>query len=180
MDTPHTPPVISPRRSITYEITRWDLFANWMLVMFRNRLLRVFVPVALVLNGLLIVGPDLSKRSLFQNLIAIVVYLVGFLGFLAVLQAILGLANAFLFKQQGVVGQHTLEITEGGLIERTEYNETLHRWPSICRILSLCGYLFVYVGDNNSHQIPKRSFAPQEFANFEADLRAQSFPNKSR
>jgi len=73
-----------------------------------------------------------------------------------------------------VVGRHVLEITEEGLIERTDYNETLHRWPSIGRILSLCGYLYIYVSDTNAHQVPKGCFSPQEIETFEADLRTRA------
>jgi hypothetical protein len=168
---PPIPPIISPHRVICYELTRWDLFANWMTVIIRNRILQIFVLVALILNGLLILGPGLATRPFFRTVFDGAVYLVGFLGFLAAVQCILALANAFLLKQRGVVGRHALEITEQGLIERTDCNETLHRWPSICRILSLGGYLYIYVSDNNSHQVPKRCFSPQEIDSLLVDLR---------
>ena len=171
---PEAPPLISPRRAITYELTRWDLFANWMTVILRNRILQVFVIVALILNEALILGPSLATRSLWSTLLHGVIFLFLFVWILVICQLILGLASSFLLKQRGVVGRHTLEITEQGLVERTEFNETLHKWPSICRVRSLCGYLYIYVSDMNSHQVPKRCLPAQEIGDFEADLRAHA------
>lgn len=171
---PDLPPVVSPRRAIAYELTRWDVFANWMTVILRNRILQVFVMVALILNEWLVVGPSIGTRSLARTAFDAAVYAIGFFGFLVIVQCILGLANAFLPKHRGVVGRHVLEITEQGLVERTDCNEALHRWPSICRILTLGGYLYIYVSDDNSHQVPKRCFSPEEIDSFEADLRSHT------
>ena len=173
----NTSPAISPaivsQKVITYEITRWDVFAHWMTVIFRNRILQVFVLVTLLFNGWLILSPEFGTHSFSRLLFDALVYLVGFLGLIAFFQIVLGLANAFIPKHRGVVGRHTLEVTEQGLVERTDYNETLHRWSSICRILSLWGYLYIYVSDNNSHPVPRRCFSPAEMDSFEADLRSR-------
>jgi hypothetical protein len=175
MNTPSSiPPIIGPRRTITYEITRWDIFVNWMTVILRNRILQVFVLAMLVINGCLILASSLGRHSLVHLVIEAVIYLIVFVGILAFFQCVLGLANAFIPKHRGVVGRHILELTEQGLIERTDYNETLHRWPSISRVLSLGGYLYIYVSDTNSHQVPKRCFSPQEIDSFEADLRSRT------
>ena len=85
-----------------------------------------------------------------------------------------GLAMSFLLKQRGVICEHVLEITDEGLVERTEMNRTLHTWSSICRIMNIFGYLFVYVGDQNSHQIPRRCIPPEQMAVFEGELRARA------
>lgn len=132
---PELPPVISPGLTITYEVTRWDLFANWMTILLRNRLLQVFVLVALIFNGWLTLAPGLLTRPLSHTMFGGVFFLIEFFGILAVCQCALGLAASFLLKQRGVVGRHVLQITERGLVERTDFNETLHKWPSICRIL---------------------------------------------
>jgi hypothetical protein len=167
------PPVINPDHTITYAVTRWDVFVNWMTVMIRNRLLQIFIPASMVLCVVLRLLPQLGRESLRRLLVEAALYCLGFLVFLVIFQAILGLASAFLMPHRGVVGQHTLEITEAGLIERTDVNETLHRWPGVCRITSLFGYLFIYVGENNSHQVPKRAFAPEFIGRFEAEVRAR-------
>lgn len=128
-ETPAISPAVGPPRSITYEFTRWDLFANWMTVIFRNRILRVFMPVMMVLTGWLDLGPGFLTRSFLANMFAAGVSVAEFLGAIAIFQTLVALANAFLLKHGGVVGQHVLEITEQGLVERTDCNETLHRWP---------------------------------------------------
>jgi hypothetical protein len=169
---PQAPPVIAPRHAITYELTRWDLFGNWISILFRNRLIQVFLLVAVIFNGCITLGPGLTSRPLWQTFLQGLMMLFVFAWVLIICQCVLGLASSFLLKHHGVVGQHTLEITEQGLVERTDFNEALHKWPSICRIVSLWGYLYIYVSDTNSHQVPKRCFPPQEMANFEAELRA--------
>src|SRR5438046_1642104 len=172
-EPPQIPPMTNSRPAIRYQLTRRDLFANWMTVIFRNRILQVFVLAALALNEFLILAPDFGARAFSQSIFYAVAYLIGFLGFLAVTQCVLALANAFLLKHRGVLGEHVLEITDQGLVERTAFNEALHRWP-IGRILSLGGYLYVYVSDNNSHQVPKRCFSPEEIGGFEAELRTRT------
>jgi hypothetical protein len=174
MDTPPEIPPIIGNKAITYELTRWDVFANWMTVILRNRILQVFVLATLFLNGWLLLGPRFGTYSLAHLVFDSLVYLVVFFGFIAFFQVVLGLANAFIPKHRGVVGRHVLEITEQGLVERTDCNETLHRWPSICRILSLWGYVYIYVGDSNSHQVPKRCFSPSEIDGFVADVRQRA------
>jgi hypothetical protein len=169
---PQIPPPLPRHQSIRYQLTRGDVFANWMTIIFRNRMLQIFVLVALIINGC-IWAPGFGARSTGFLVIEAGLYLVGFLGFLALVQAVMGAAHAFLAPLRGVVGEHTLEITDRGLIERTDCNETLHRWP-MGRILSLGPYLYIYVSDTNSHQVPKRYFSPQEISAFEAALRTHS------
>lgn len=159
------------RRSIAYEVTRWDLFQNLTTFMLRNRafqaviLLGIVAVAALILNGY-------SGAPLAFLLNACFGAICGLLGCLAVALPLVSLAMAFGFKQRGVVGQHTLEITERGLSERTEYNESLARWASVRRIHSTRRYLYIYVGDFNLHSVPKRCFAREQIAGFEAELRA--------
>ena len=167
------PPLLNPHHSITYELTRGDIFVNWMTVMVRNRLLQIFIPVAMVGCVGLRLLPELGRVSLPFLVLRAFLECFGFLAFLIFFQTVLGLASAYLMPHRGVLGAHTLEITENGLIERTDVNETLHRWPGISRVVSLFGYLFIYIGENNAHQIPRRALPPEVLGNFEADLRAR-------
>lgn len=176
---PDVPPLLTPQRVITYNLTRWDLVVNSVTLLLRNRVIQVMVPVFLILNGALIVGPGAADRPLSHTVISAVVFAVAFIGLILLVLLLLGLATAFLFKQRGVVGRHVLEITDRGLIERTDYNETVHRWDSVCRIMNSCGYLFIYVSDMNSHQVPKCCFSPSEIAAFETDLRAHATQARS-
>jgi len=102
------------------------------------------------------------------------VIFLGFLGILTTFPLALGLANSSIPKYRGLIGRHHLEITEQGLVERTDYNETLHRWPSIGRIVTLWGYVYIYVSDSNLHQVPRRYFQPSEIDSFVAELRRRA------
>jgi hypothetical protein len=40
--------------------------------------------------------------------------------------------------------------------------------------MNIFGYLFVYVGDQNAHQVPRRRILPEQMAYFERELRART------
>jgi hypothetical protein len=67
---------------------------NWMTILFRSRILLVFVLGALVLNRWLVLAPKFNTRSVFENFAEALVYLVGFFGCLLLAQGMLGTANA--------------------------------------------------------------------------------------
>jgi hypothetical protein len=160
-----------PVRSITYELTRWDLFQNQATIVFRNRVVQVVILLgivgveAVVLRGYYGAPPAFLLSACFAAVCNL-------LGWLAVTLLLVSLAMSFLFKQRGVVGQHTLEITDRGLSERTDYNENLAKWASIRRLHSTRRYLYIYVSDFNFYAVPKRCFAGERIAGFEAELRA--------
>jgi hypothetical protein len=80
------PPPLPRHQSIRYQLSRGDVFANWMTVIFRNRILQVFVLVMLVVNGWLILAPSFGKHAIGQVAFEAVLYVVGFVGFLVVVQ----------------------------------------------------------------------------------------------
>jgi hypothetical protein len=82
-----------------------------------------------------------------------------------------GFIIAFALKHEGVLCEHVLEITDEGLVESTELNRTLHKWLSVSRIMRMFGYLYVYVGEMNSHQIPLRRVNADQLMAFEKEIR---------
>jgi hypothetical protein len=171
---PPIPPVIGPIATITYDLTRGDLFVNSLTVLFRNRILQVIVFGMLLFNGCVVVMPKVGKIPTGQLWFEVAFWFILMIGIFVALQLFVALALAFVQKQQGVVGQHTLEITEQGLVERTAFNDTLHKWPSICRICSQFGYVFIYVSDTNSHQVPVRRVNEGQLEFFLTALRART------
>ena len=167
-----TPPILGSEVRIVYELTRWDLFLNSMTVVLRNRLLQIIILVALILNGALILVPQIGKATPIELLFSVVFLVITFAFMILLFQGIMGIATAYALKQNGVVGEHTLIVTDAGMIERTAFNETLHKWPSILRITPLLGYIYIYVGDHNSHQIPRRCLDPLALESFLSTLRA--------
>jgi hypothetical protein len=69
-----------------------------------------------------------------------------------------------LYKNRGVVGDHELEIRDDGILTRTPFNESLHRWSGFQKIASSKSYLYVFVTDNNVEYIPLRCFASTQDA----------------
>lgn len=91
------------------------------------------------------------------------------------LSLIAGLATMLFFgKQRGVIGEHVIEIRDDGLMEKTAFNESLHRWNGLHKIIASPVALLVYVTEHSAHYIPIRAFpSKDEAARFEAELRSR-------
>ncbi len=179
------PPVPSNTgRSITYRLTRWDLFQNQMTAFSRNRISQgAFVVGILVLLGLVVVPNYSAPLGALLTLSLGAVLLLVVVSTVAILTA--ALALAFLLRHPAVICEHTMEIAERGLLERTDCNENLTRWPSICRIHSGRRFLYIYTGDLSFYAVPRRCLPSGQLAEFEAELRARasnatSSPRSSR
>ena len=61
--------------------------------------------------------------------------------------------------KKGILGKHRFKITEIGLQEETEFNESLHKWPSMDKVVEIGKYVLVRVSGNQWHTFPLRSFA---------------------
>lgn len=166
------PPVIVNNHSITYTLSRNDLVIAIVTAIFRSRILQVFLLAIGSFNAWRMLSDEAKARPLLA-----VVSFGAHLGILflifVVLQTIVAFANAYLLKHRGVLGEHTLEITDQGLIERTAYNESLHKFAALGRFVSTSRYLYVYVSDNNYQMILRRCFGPGVLQQFEAELRAR-------
>lgn len=162
-----------PLQSITYHLTRGDLCVGYLTIIFRNRLIRVFILALIVISIGVLIALDPERLSLSGKAILAAEYIILYLLVLTVFHLIFSFLMAFVPKQLGLVGRHSLEITQAGLVERTEFNETRHKWLAICRVVSIGGQLFIYVSDSVYHQVPKREFSPEELEAFLTGIRAR-------
>ncbi|MFO1460183.1 MAG: hypothetical protein U1G08_12320 [Verrucomicrobiota bacterium] len=64
-------------------------------------------------------------------------------------------AQAFLRNDTGVLGEHTLEITDDGLVESTEVNRSLSNWRTRFRIQKIRRYAFIYISATNVYAVPR-------------------------
>ncbi len=167
------PPPIPTNRSITYTISRNDLVVSFVTVFFRSRIVQVFL-LAIGSFTAWTMLPDETKTKPIQAVFFFGVFLVLNLVVILALQTIVAFVNAYLLQHRGLLGEHTLEITEKGLVERTAYNESLHKFLAVRRFVSTSRYLYVYVSDNNYHMIPRRCFSPGVLERFETELRARA------
>jgi hypothetical protein len=162
MNSAPIPPIIEPPENLTvkYSLTRGDLLRWQFFVFVRNRVLLVFgliVSLFLVWNDLR--APELAAHSAGFKLFYAVILTVLVLGTMSLGTMLLTAAMVMLKPYRGLLGAHELEIRADGLVERTDINESLHRWSGFHKILSTGRHLYIYVTDNNVHIVPRRSFA---------------------
>lgn len=62
----------------------------------------------------------------------------------------------------GIVGEHVIELNGEGLYESTKYNNTHYSWKGIEDIKSDKDYLYIFVNQIQGINIPKRAFADEE------------------
>ena len=65
-------------------------------------------------------------------------------------------------KNKGLLGGHTITITEEGLTETTEVNESRSSWEGIEKIEENEQYIFIYISAYQAHVIPKCAFASEK------------------
>lgn len=64
----------------------------------------------------------------------------------------------------GTLGEHTIEINEAGLIEKTNVNDGFCSWAGVKDVLSNKYYIFIFIDTLMAHIIPKRAFSSEEEA----------------
>lgn len=125
------------------------------------------------------------KFKFYMNIIA-VVFLVALILYLdnqsileLILQVILAIPFSyylmiFLMKWQnknyakrneGIIGEHTIVISEEGLREITKVNNSLYLWCGIAKIKQDNSYIYIYIEEFMAHIIPKKSFRSEEDEN---------------
>jgi YcxB-like protein len=164
MTPPPIPPVIdAPRRTVRYSITRWDILRWQFYLLIRNRVLIVFGLIA----SLALVWNDLRTPEMSTRPVGFKVFYAGF--FTGAMFCVVGFGTMaitscmIMFKKyRGFLGDHELEIREDGLVERTDVNESVHRWAGFHKLVATGRYLYIYVTDNNVHIVPRRYFASEQ------------------
>jgi len=163
MNTPT--PDAPPRIVHSYTLRRWDLLRAQMHGLSRNRVvIATFTILSTLLALLELREPGPAAHSLAFKIVFVLVFDAIFVTAMAILTLILLWFMILIQRHRGVLGEHTLEITPSGLIERTEFNETLHRWPGLHRVVRTRHHLFLWVTDSMLHSVPLRSFASEEAA----------------
>ena len=165
------PPAISEpvTRAVRYSLTRMDLFRSYLYVTNRIRVFHVFIVVAGLgmAWGICNDIPALATWSLYSITFRILCSII-FTVLLFCVTKIVSMAMLALIimrsKNRGVIGEHELEIRDVGLIERTEFNESLHRWTGLHKIVMRRRYLYIYVTELQVHVVPRRCFASEQAA----------------
>jgi hypothetical protein len=169
MIRPMTPPPLPT--TIRYTLTRNDLISLRMGSLWRNRSIRIFYPIFFVVVFLInfyggdAVGVPAAGRLTTAAVAAGIPCAIG-LG----VTIIIALAGAYR-KNTGVLGEHEIQLTDWGLIERTDVNQSVHRWPGVGRIVRTADFLIIHVGDAQYLAVPTTAFASVSALDaFEAEL----------
>jgi hypothetical protein len=165
MTPPSVPPVIDTvrRTTVRYSITRWDILRWQFYLLIRNRVLIVFlliVSLGLVWNDLR--TPEMSARPVGFKILYAVFFTAAMFCSVGFVTTALTACMVMFKKHRGFLGDHELEIRDDGLIERTDINESVHRWAGFHKIVTTGRYLYIYVTDNNVHIVPRRYFASEQ------------------
>lgn len=142
---------------IRFNLTRSDLFKLRTAALMSSRpLLAVLLLIAVfcAYSGFTaesVAGKAVAHKvcsAIFETLIVLGI---GFFGGM-----LLNVLQCLTTKGRGVLGEHTLEIADEGLIETTEYNTSLHRWSGFHKLKQSHGFLWIYVTDTKAHVVPLR------------------------
>lgn len=162
---------------VTYSLTRKDFF--WYIL--QSNLSRRSIQLGFLLLYLFAfsvsfnfseISPDTTPlmeglRGL-RDMVVITIILIIFLGFR-------GSSSA---KGKGILGEHTITLTEDDLIEETVYNKSFCKWNGILKIVTSRRYLAVHITEQLIHLIPRRAFQSLEAAQaFEDFIKAKIAAN---
>jgi len=141
---------------LRYRLTRGDIFRAGLRSIVWNPIVYIFIPFLAFawwrsFNSGDMADAPVAVRMISATLVIVMTALGGLLG-----GAVVAAANAFMVKEdRGVLGEHTLEITDEGLVESTSVNRTLLNWRTPFRIRHTKRYGFIFLSPFNSHPVPK-------------------------
>lgn len=141
---------------IRYTLDRWDLFlAGARAILHQRVILIIVVPLTAYIWWSTFTYDQNRSLPMIVRVITSTMTAAISLSIGVAAGVTIAAAQAFLRKDQGVLGEHTLEITPDGLVESTEVNRSLANWRTVFRVLETRRYAYVYVSATNAHIIPK-------------------------
>lgn len=148
-----------------YTLRRWDLLRTQAHALSRNRVLITFFIILSTFTAFLdLREPELAARSVAFKIFFVIVFDAIFITSISAFTLFIVWLMILIRRHRGVLGEHILEVTPSGLIERTEFNETLHRWQGFHKIVSTRSYLYIWVTDSMMHTVPLHSFESEDAA----------------
>jgi hypothetical protein len=148
-----------------YTLKRWDLLRTQAHGLSRNRVLIAFFIILSTFTAFLdLREPEMAARSLAFKVFFIIVFDAVFITIISLFTLVVVWLMILIRRNRGVLGEHTLEVTPSGLVERTEFNETIRRWQGFHKVVRTRQYLYLWVNESMVHTVPIRSFASEDAA----------------
>jgi len=171
MNAPESPPVLGQNSNlIKFSFSLVDLIKCRLWVAYHHRLLMGIKLFFCCLFPLVDLNtPKIAQGSLGLKIFVFLSMATIMFCFISLIEIVLQILLACSAKNRGLVGKHELVICDDSLVEKTEFNESAHRWSGFHMLRSSRNYFFLYVTDNIVHYVPKRCFSStQEAKQFEA------------
>ena len=142
---------------LRYRLTRADLIRAQTRAIFHNK---VFIGVLVLFFAFLwwstFTMAEIAKGSeAVRAITATIMAGIGLIGVLLFTAIILSL-QTLLRRDKGVLGEHTLELTEEGVVESTDVNRSLANWRTQFKIRDTRHYAYIYISESNAHIVPKK------------------------
>ena len=161
---------------LEYSITRFDLFrATARALLYQRVLWLVGLPFMAIAWWNSFSWRELQNQALAVRIITATLTVAACVAVGGVGGCLFLGVQSLLRRDKGHLGNHTLEITNEGLVESTEVNRSLANWRTPFRIRETRRYAYIHISDTNFHLIPKRRLSGKGSLNeFLTELRARS------
>jgi hypothetical protein len=73
-------------------------------------------------------------------------------------------------QNNGIIGEHELEIDAGGLVEKTPLGEVRQEWDKIVNVISHNDRTYIFISEINAYILPKYSVVQGDYDAFVAEL----------
>jgi hypothetical protein len=64
--------------------------------------------------------------------------------------------------KKGILGKHFFEFTDNGFLEKTDYNETLHKYTLVNKVFTYKKTIYIILSGGHGHILPKRDFQTEK------------------
>lgn len=91
---------------------------------------------------------------LFMSAVLVLIFMVVFFTFFGVVIVLSLISKA----NKTTLTEHTITLTDTGLVEETEFNRTEQKWIGIPRLARTHRHIFAYTSQYAAHVIPRRAF----------------------
>ena len=143
---------------IRYNITRVDLVRGAVRSVLFNRPLMTYLGVFMVIMLGWMVKDQIAQAKGAGFIVFFAVFEIVLIAALIIIGVAATTCLAIIFgKGRGVIGEHELEISDAGLSERTEFNDSLHRWKGVTAVKESSAFYFIRVNESGGalHLVPK-------------------------
>jgi prepilin-type processing-associated H-X9-DG protein len=169
------PPVLPPNTKVRFNISRQDLLLCRLHVLTQNKFILGMILVVSLFIPLTKMNQHQDAQPRINPVLFFVIYFLLMLAFMILLQVVVQVAFLFSSKNQGVLGEHEMELRDDAIVERSTVSELVHRWPGFRKMRCGGGFIFLYVDGNVVYYVPLRAFPTTQAADqFKAEVKRRS------